>query len=171
MTHGRDKVKEHRGQFDPHFSNKAVTTLHPIIGEVVDTWIESLPVGESLDLLDAGLTDVPLYTITCATYGQNVMRTQMPEVRRLVKLFNKALGSSRNYFGQITSLVHKYFRDWPIPEVEKFNIEWEMFHQRLVENREKKECTENEGFFLLIYDRIKAGLTALTYKQVVLFYN
>ena len=167
VTHGRDKVKAYRGHFEPYFSSKAIASLHPIIGEAVDTWIKSLPTGRSLDLMKSDLTSVPLRVLVASTYGDDVMRHHLGDIKRLLRLHNIALAPGSSGLRQMfMSFIQKYVCDWPSPEVRHFNEEWEKFHSKMLEEREKHGWENPQALFFLLHDHIKAGMVDLSYKQV-----
>lgn len=60
VTHGRERVKEYRGYFDPYFTSKAAGALHVVIGHTVDEWMMSLPLDVPVDLKTSAIIDIPI---------------------------------------------------------------------------------------------------------------
>ena len=166
MTNGKD-VKAIRKHFDPSFTMKASSALRPVIGEAVDTWIESLQVGQSLDLMDSGLDDITIKLAMYSSYGEEITKTHLPDIKRLLGLYNDAMAPSKNRFSRFfATFFPGITQRWPSFEIQKFKNEWEKLHGDLLERREKGELKDKDVLFFLLHDQIQAGIIDLSYEQV-----
>ena len=167
VTHGRDEVRKYRGYFEPYFTTSSVWNVSPIIGEATRDWIQSLPINKAVDLYASGLTSVPLHVLTCMTYGEDVMRRHLAEIKQLIVVHNEALMDTSSLFNKFRlPFLRKSLSNSPSPKAAEFNRKWRDFHEMLIREREEKILTSADGIYFTLYDHIRSGTVNLTNKQV-----
>ena len=72
-SHGREDVRRCRGPFEKYFSAEAVTGNLHVIGRECSTFMNTLPIGQPVDLLEKDLASVTFRVMVHVVYGNEVL--------------------------------------------------------------------------------------------------
>jgi hypothetical protein len=144
-SHGRDDVKRCRGPFEKYFSATATANHMTIIGRECQAFLNTLPIGEPIDLRACRLEDVTLRVIIHAVYGDEVLEKYFHKIVELqymlletVDLIN--IGTTRLPF-------YSKFRTATNSKVAAFNEAWTTFNRFLFTLFEEGKINGGGGLF------------------------
>ena len=144
-SHGRDEVKRCRGPFEKYFSSTTTANHMAVIGRECQAFLNTLPIGESIDLKVYRLEDVTLRVITYAVYGDEVLQKYFHKIVELQYMLLETLDLIN--IGTTRLPFYSKFQAKTNNKVAAFNEAWTRFNRFLFTLFEEGKITGGGGLF------------------------
>lgn len=166
-SHGRDEVKRCRGPFEKYFSTEVVSSRLKVIGRECKSFIETLPLGNPVDLQRGGLADVTLRVLVHVVYGEEVLERYFQRVVELSDLLQGAVDMFN--VGETRLPFYSLLPTKANQKARRFNEAWDEFNRFLFKEYEEGRLNAGDGFFFGMMEQLK--IHALEMHEKELFHS
>ena len=163
-SHGRDEVKRCRGPFEKYFSTEVVSKTLRVIGQECKSFMESLPVGQPVDLQTGGLADVTLRVLVHVVYGEDVLNKFFQRILELSGLLQGAVDMLN--VGETRLPFYSLLPTKANQKARRFNEAWNEFNRFLFKEYEEGRLDAGDGFFFAMMELLKTHALEMDEKEV-----
>ncbi|XP_068719783.1 uncharacterized protein [Montipora capricornis] len=163
-SHGRDEVKRCRGPFEKYFSTEVVSKTLRVIGQECKSFMESLPVGQPVDLQTGGLADVTLRVLVHVVYGEDVLNKFFQRILELSGLLQGAVDMLN--VGETRLPFYSLLPTKANQKARRFNEAWNEFNRFLFKEYEEGRLDAGDGFFFAMMELLKTHALEMDEKEL-----
>ena len=163
-SHGRDEIRRCRGPFEKFFSAQVVSSSLKVIEREWASFVETLAVGEPVELDERTLGNVTLRILVHEIYGEEVLEKYFERILDICDMLLDTL--EMDNMGVTRLPLYSYLPTKASKKARSFNAAWDGFHRFLFKEYEESRLSSGVGWFFSIVERIKTHQLELGEEEV-----